>query len=383
MATTQSPPQYVKAIGLENVIALESEICFIDGQQGILIYRGYDIRDLAEHTTYEEVVHLLWYGKLPNRQELAQLTEQLQQNRAVSESVVDILRSVPAGTHPMHVLRTAVSDLSFFDAQADERSEEANYQKAIRLTAKLPGIVAMFDRLRKGKPLVRAEGKGSTAREFLYMLTGEEPGEMAERTMDIALILHAEHGLNASTFTGRVIASTLSDMYSAVTGAIGALKGPLHGGANVEVMKMLLEIDQKGLDPAEYVRQKLARKERVMGFGHRVYKTMDPRAAILRDMLKKLSEEKGDMRWYEYEMKIMEVMQQEKGLYPNVDFFSAPVYYLLGIDIDLYTPIFAMSRMAGWTAHVMEQYQHNRLIRPRAEYVGPKGLKVVPIDERE
>ncbi len=380
--TVKTPTEPVKAIGLENVIALESEICFIDGQKGILIYRGYEIQDLAANTSFEEVAHLLWYGKLPNRRELDTLLEQLRSERSLPEEVIDILRQAPAGVHPMAVLRTAISALSHHDAEAEDGSEEANYRKAIRLTAKLPGLVAMFDRLRKGKPVVYPRGEGSTAREFLYMLNGEEPGEMAERTLDIALILHAEHGLNASTFTGRVISSTLSDMYSAVTGAMGALKGPLHGGANMEVMRTLLEIDRQGIDPAEFVRQKLARKERVMGFGHRVYKTFDPRAAILRDMLKKLSEEKGEMKWYEYQMKMMEVMEKEKGLYPNVDFFSAPVYYLLGIDIDLYTPIFAMARMTGWTAHIMEQYRHNRLIRPRAEYVGPRGLKVEPIDRR-
>ncbi len=271
---------------------------------------------------------------------------------------------------------------SFHDPEAEDMSPEANYRKAIRITARIPTLIAAFDRARKGLEIVRPTKTNSTAYDFLYMLNGKEPGEAAVRTFDAALVLHAEHGLNASTFAARVIASTLSDIYSAVTGALGALKGPLHGGANVNVMKMLLEIDRTGADPAEYVRERLARKERIMGFGHRVYKVLDPRAAILREMLLDLSEETGNRKWYEISTAIKNTVEQEKGLYPNVDYFSASVYYMLGIDIDLYTPIFGMSRIAGWTAHVLEQWKDNRLIRPRAEYVGPRTLKVVPIEAR-
>ncbi|GIV57161.1 MAG: citrate synthase [Rhodothermaceae bacterium] len=372
----------IQARGLEGVVALDSELCFIDGQQGELIYRGYDIFDLARHATFEEVAYLLWNGRLPNRAERDDLLARLQAERTLPPMVSDVLGMTPEDAAPMAVLRTAVSALALFDGEAEDASPEANYRKALRLTARIPVIIAAFDRRRKGLEPVPPRRQGSTAYDFLYMLTGEEPGPAAERTFDTCLVLHAEHGLNASTFTARVIGATLSDMYSAVTGAIGALKGPLHGGANIEVMRMLLEIDRTGRDPVDYVRERLARKERIMGFGHRVYKTLDPRAAILREMVEALSEERGQRRWYDYSVKIMETMEREKGLYPNVDFFSASVYYMLGIDPDLYTPIFAMSRITGWTAHLLEQWKDNRLIRPRAAYVGPRGLTVRPLDER-
>jgi citrate synthase len=372
----------IKAEGLENVVALESEICSIDGQKGELVYRGYEIGDLAEHTSFEEVAHLLWKGELPTQQQLDALNDQLREARELSDPILDLLRQTPDDANPMAVLRTAVSALALHDSEANENSTEANYRKAMRLTAKMPTILAAYDRLRKGKEPVAPSKEGSIARDFLYMLNDEEPGEAAEHTFDVCLLLHAEHGLNASTFTNRVICSTLSDLYSSVSGAIGALKGPLHGGANIEVMKMLLELDESGEDPAAYIRQRLARKERIMGFGHRVYKTFDPRAAILRDMLKELSEERGDMRWYEAEHEILETMKAEKDLDPNVDFFSAAVYFMLGIDIDLYTPIFAMSRVVGWSAHAIEQLENNRLIRPRAEYVGPEARTVKPILDR-
>ena len=372
----------IKARGLEGVIALESELSFIDGQKGELIYRGYDIHDLAEQASFEEVVYLLWNGDLPTQSQLEALNEQLRAERALPEEVLELLRQTPSEAHPMAVLRTAVSALSHFDEEADEQSPEANRRKAIRLLAQMPTVIAAFDRIRKGKQPVAPLEEGSTAFNFLYMLTGEEPGEAAERTMDVCLVLHADHGLNASTFTARVISSTLSDMYSAVTGAIGALKGPLHGGANVEVMKMLFEIDKSGRDAADYVKQRLDSKERVMGFGHRVYKTMDPRADILRGMVEDLGEEKGERKWQEYSAAIMETVKSEKGLDPNVDFFSASVYYMLGIDPDLFTPIFALSRTAGWTAHLLEQWQDNRLIRPRAEYVGKKGRTLTPLGKR-
>lgn len=378
----ESTQQVVKARGLEGVVALDSEICFIDGQAGELIYRGYDIHDLAERASFEEVAYLLWNGELPDAEQLADLTERLQAERDVPETVLDLLARSPSDANPMAALRTSVSALALFDEEADEATREANYRKSIRLVGRIPTVIAAFDRLRKGKKPVAPKRDGSLAHNFLYMLNGEEPGQAAERTFDVCLVLHAEHGLNASTFAGRVIGSTLSDLYSAITGAIGALKGPLHGGANQEVMRMLRELDQSGKSPSEYVKAKLAARERVMGFGHRVYKTMDPRAAILREMVEGLSEETDSRKWFELSMEIMETMQNEKGLYPNVDFFSASVYYMLGIDIDLYTPIFALSRTSGWTAHLLEQWDDNRLIRPRAEYVGPRNKRVEPIENR-
>jgi len=369
-------PAPTKARGLEGVVALDSALCDIDGQKGELIYAGYDIRDLALETTFEEVAYLLWHGRLPNAGELSLLNEQLCAERMLPPMVMDLLVQTPEDANPMASLRTAVSMLALFDGEADDMSPEANLRKSIRLTARIPTIIAALDRVRKGKQPVAPRQKGSIAAEFLYMLNDEEPGEAAERTFDACLVLHAEHGLNASTFAGRVIGATLSDIYSAVTGAIGGLKGPLHGGANIEVMKMLLDIDREGSDPTEYIRERLKNKQRIMGFGHRVYKTLDPRAAILREMVEAVSEERGSRKWYDMSVAIMETMEKEKGLYPNVDFFSASVYYMLGIDTDLFTPIFAMSRITGWTAHLLEQWKDNRLIRPRAEYTGPRGLTV-------
>jgi citrate synthase len=288
----------------------------------------------------------------------------------------------PDDAHPVADKSKKVSSLALYNGEADTIKPEANRRKAARVLAQIPTIIAAFDRLRKGLDPVSPLDHGSMAHNFLYMLNDEEPGEAAERIFDVCLVLHADHGLNASTFTGRVIGSTLSDLYSAVSGAIGALKGPLHGGANREVMRMLLEIDEQGADPAEYVKEKLEAGERVMGFGHRVYRTMDPRAAILRDMVKELSEKEGEMKWYEYSMAILETMQEEKGIDPNVDFFSASTYYQLGLDPDLFTTIFALSRTAGWTSHLLEQWADNRLIRPRAQYVGEKNRTFVPLDER-
>ncbi|MFO8098925.1 MAG: citrate synthase [Salinibacter sp.] len=378
--TSDDPP--IKARGLEGVVALESSLSFIDGQTGELIYRGYDIHDLARGASFEEVVYLLANGSLPTEDELASLRQDLRSERALPAPVLDLLRNTPDDAHPMAVLRTAVSALGFHDDEADVMEEDANRRKAVRILAQIPTIIASFDRVRKGLDPVEPLEEGSMARNFLYMLNGEEPGEAAERIFDVCLVLHADHGLNASTFTGRVIGSTLSDMYSAVSGAIGALKGPLHGGANREVMRMLLEIDEQGADPAEYVKDKLSKGERVMGFGHRVYKTMDPRAAILRDMVEDLSEEAGEMKWYEYSMAILETMKDEKDIDPNVDFFSASTYYQLGLDPDLFTPIFALSRTAGWTSHLLEQWDDNRLIRPRAQYVGAKDQTFVPLADR-
>ena len=378
--TTDDAP--VKARGLEGVIALESELSSINGQEGRLIYRGYDINDLAEGASFEEVVYLLSNGELPTRDQLDDLRQQLRSERTLPTPVMEFLRNIPDDAHPMAVLQTVVSALGLYDDEANAMDEASNRRKAVRILARIPAIIAAFDRLRKGLEPIPPLEDGSMAHNFLYMLNGEEPGEAAERTFDVCLVLHADHGLNASTFTNRVIGSTMSDMYSAIPGAIGALKGPLHGGANREVMRMLLEIDEQGADPAEYVREKLAAGERVMGFGHRVYRTMDPRAAILRDMVQELSEKEGAMKWYEYSMAILETMRDEKGIDPNVDFFSASTYYQLGIDPDLFTPIFALSRTAGWTAHLFEQWADNRLIRPRAEYVGKRDRTFVPIDQR-
>jgi len=368
--------------GLEGVIALDSKISSIDGQEGVLIYRGYNIFDFAEKADFEEIAYLLWKGRLPNQAELSELQDEMKRQRVLPDAVMNLLRETPKNANGMAVLRTAVSALSFFDDHTEDSSPESNYNNAIRLTARIPTILAAFARLRKGLEPVAPLDSHSTAFNFLYMLNDEEPGEKAEATMDTALILHADHGLNASTFTGRVIGSTLSDMYSAVSGAIGALKGPLHGGANIKVMETLKHLRENDLDPVEYTKEALASKTKIMGFGHRVYKTMDPRATILRGMLSKLSEEKGDSYWLETGEKMMDTMVGEKNIYPNVDFFSAPVYYLLGIDSDLYTPIFAMSRVTGWTAHLLEQWEANRLIRPRAAYVGEQDLKYVPISER-
>lgn len=375
-------PDVAKARGLEGVVALDSKIAFIDGQKGELIYRGYDIRDLAKNASFEEVAYLLWNGELPTGTQLDELTELLQAERDLPPMIIDVLRQTPEDANPMAALRTAVSALALFDGEADDMSRSANYRKSIRLQARVPTIIAAFDRLRKGNEPIAPRKKESLAFEFLYMLNGVEPGAAAERTFDACLVLHAEHGLNASTFTGRVVGSTLSDIYSAITAAIGALKGPLHGGANQEVMKMLLELEHSGRDPESYVQDKLDRKERVMGFGHRVYKTLDPRAAILREMVEALSDETASRKSYEISSAIMHKMEEEKSLYPNVDFFSASVYYMLGIDIDLYTPIFALSRTSGWTAHLLEQWEDNRLIRPRAEYAGPSNKIVQPISQR-
>ena len=372
-----------KTRGLEGVTALDTELSFIDGQKGELLYRGYSIEDLAENASFEETCYLLWNGEMPNQAQLDEVTEQMRQARAVHPDLIDHLRHhTPADTVPMAAMRTALSMLAAYDEDAEDMSPEATRRTAMRLTAKLPTLVAAFDRIRKGKEVVPPTGTGSTAFDFLTMLNGEEPGPAAEKIMDAALVLHAEHGLNASTFTARVIGSTLSDMYSAITGAMGALKGPLHGGANIKVMEMLLEIDASGQSTDDYVAGKFERKEKIMGIGHRVYKTLDPRATILRNLLEGLSDEKGERRWMEMSDTIRTTIKEQKGLDANVDFYSASVYYLLGIETDLYTPIFAISRMSGWTAHLLEQWEDNRLIRPRAEYVGPKGKTVTPIGER-
>ncbi len=380
---SQTAPAPTKSRGLEGVTALDTEISAIDGQKGELVYRGYDIRDLAENACFEEVAYLLWKGSLPTQAQLDDLNAELRQARPVHPDLLDHLRHhTPKGANPMAAMRTALSMLAAYDDEADVMDADANYRKAIRITAKLPTLLAAFDRIRKGKEPLAPQQEGSMASDFLYMLNGEQPGPEAEKIMDAALVLHAEHGLNASTFTCRVIGSTLSDMYSAVVGAMGALKGPLHGGANIEVMKTLIALDESGETAQEFVDRKLEAKEKIMGIGHRVYKTLDPRATILRDMLSGLSEEKGEMKWLEMSDTIRTTVKETKGLDANVDFYSASVYYLLGIETDLYTPIFAISRMTGWTAHLLEQWQDNRLIRPRAEYVGARDLTVQPVGGR-
>lgn len=376
-------PTAVAGKGLEGVIAANSGICWIDGEAGVLSYRGIDIHDLAENSTFEETTYLLWNGLLPNRLELREFQSQLALSRELDRRIVDMLRSFPSSATPMEVLRTTVSALSFYDADEKDNSHDANVRKAYNLTAQIAMIVAIYDRLRKGKEIVPPDRSLSHAANFLWMLRGEKPSETAARTLDTALVLHADHELNASTFAARVIAATLSDIHSAITGAIGALKGPLHGGANENVMRMLLAIDKQGADPVEYVKGMLAAKQKVSGFGHRVYKTEDPRATHLRRMSEQLGKDAGNTRWFDMSRAIELYVNREKGLNANVDFYSASTYATLGIDIDLYTPIFAMSRIAGWAAHVIEQLDDNRLIRPRAEYVGPAyPAPYVPIAQR-
>jgi citrate synthase len=373
--------------GLEGVVVAQTRLSAINGTAGELIYGGYDIDDLARNTTFEEVCHLLWNGALPNRQQLAELNEQLDAERALSDEMLALLRTFPRDADPMAALRTATSALGMFDPKANDNSDAENRRKAILLTAKMPTAVAAFDRIRKGlDPVAPRQGLG-TAANFLYMLNGEESNETRVRTFDVGLVLHAEHGMNASTFSARVTAGTLADIYSAVTSAVGTLKGPSHGGANVEVMNMLREIDASSADPAEWIRDALGSGRRVMGFGHRVYKAVDPRATVLRELADQIMAEAGETKWLDLSDRIRVVMADEmqargKQIYPNVDFFSASVYSTLGIATDLFTTIFAMARVPGWTAHLLEQYADNRLIRPSQEYVGPRGLRVPPIDER-
>lgn len=365
--------------GLEGIVATTSSISSII--DGVLTYRGYNIDDLAENATYEEVVYLLWYGKLPNRAELDRFLGELSDNAQIPPQVVDLLRAVPKDANSMAALRTAVSTLALFDGEAHELDLETSRKIALRLQAKLPTIIAAFDRIRKGLEPVAPKAGAGIAENFLYMLTGKDPERIAVEALDKALVLHADHELNASTFAARVTVATLSDVYSGVTSAIGALRGPLHGGANEAVMAMLEEIGS--MDNVEsYIRDKLDRKEKIMGFGHRVYKNGDPRAKHLQKMSRELGKLTGNTNWYEMSVKIEKLVTGLKGLKPNVDFYSASVYTALEIPRDLFTPIFAMSRVSGWTAHILEQYENNRLIRPRAEYVGPADRKVEPIERR-
>ncbi|HTT72912.1 MAG TPA: citrate/2-methylcitrate synthase [Thermoplasmata archaeon] len=368
------------ARGLQDVVALESRICLIDGQQGRLIYEGYDIRDLAERSTFEEVAYLLWYGALPTRSQLDDLRQRFGQVRSLPEAMVRAVDAFPATAHPMDVLRTTVSALALFEPE-ETKPGSSSIGGAQRLTAVLPTILGQFHRRRAGLPPLKPRPEMSAAAYLLYALTDRAPTELETRAIDVALILHADHELNASTFAARVTASTLSDLYSAVTSAIGTLKGPLHGGANERVMELLDEIGTVDLAEA-VIKQKLTKHERIMGFGHRVYKVEDPRATILREWSHRLGEAKGNLRYYELLRKVEEVVHREKGLYPNVDLYSGSVYALLGLPRDLFTPIFAASRIAGWTAHVLEEYQDLRLIRPTAHYVGPTDLTYIPIGQR-
>jgi citrate synthase len=370
--------------GLEDVVAASSSICYLDGEHGVLAYRGFDIHDLADHATFEEVCYLLWHGRLPNKAELGELQSQLAVARPLPDGILRLIRSLPPAP-AMDALRTLVSALSHYDPGANDMSPEGRYRTSVRLTAQLGSIVAAYGRITAGGGYIEPDPALSHAANFLYMITGNRPSTLAARALDIALILHADHEFNASTFVARVAAATLTDVHSAITGGIGALKGPLHGGANADVMHMLLEFGQDVTDQKidELIRAKLARKEKIPGFGHRVYRTEDPRATHLRKMSEELGKRGGDLRWFQISQRIEQIVKAEKKLNANVDFYSATTYYYLGIPIDLFTPVFAVSRISGWTAHVLEQYAHNRLIRPRADYIGPSYPQTyIPLDRR-
>ena len=366
--------------GLEGIVATESSISSIIDDK--LTYAGYNIDDLAQNSSFEEVIYLLWYKKLPTKSELDQLKSDLANEMSIPQHVIDHLKSYDLNTvHPMAALRSAVSILGLHDEEADVMEDEANQRKAVRIQAKISTVVTAFARIRKGQEPIQPKENLSFAANFLYMLNGEEPKDLEVEAINKALVLHADHELNASTFTARVCVATLSDIYSGITAAIGALKGPLHGGANERVMQMLTEIgdEDKAID---YIKEKLENKEKIMGMGHRVYETGDPRAKHLREMSSELTKITGNTKWYNMSVKIEEYIKEHKGLPANVDFYSASVYHSLGIDHDLFTPLFAVSRTSGWLAHILEQYQDNRLIRPRAEYVGPKNQTYTPIEER-
>ncbi len=376
---TQPAPH--SAPGLEDVVTGPSSICFIDGREGRLLYRGYDINDLVEHSTFEEVAFLLWHGRLPVKKELVEHERALAASRKLPGKLLALLKTFPRKSTPTEVLRTTVSALSLYDSDAENNSREASIRKTMRLTGQIATIVAAWTRIRGGKAPVTPNARLSAATNFLYMLHGKKADPLWVKTFDIALILHADHELNASTFSARVTASTLSDLHSAITSAIGTLKGPLHGGANEQVVRMLHEIGEP--ERAEvWIKNALGQKRRIMGFGHRVYKTEDPRAAHLRRMAEALGRQAGNLKWYEILRIVERVVREEKGLYPNVDLYSGACYYTMGIPVDFYVPIFAVSRISGWAAHVLEQHADNRLIRPRAEYVGPTRLSYVPIEQR-
>ncbi len=372
------------ARGLEGVSAAETEMSWVDGANGVLLYVGIPIGELATHSTFEETVYLLWNRRLPNRRELDQFTAEIRAAYALPAPLISLIQQMPKNAPPIHVLRTLVSSMASFDPKPDDTSVEGLRARGLNIMAKVPALLAYFDRFRKGRPFVAPDTSLNVAGNFLYMLNGQKPTETMNRALDVCLILHTDHGLNASTFTARVIASTLSDMYSCITGAIGALKGPLHGGANEVVMHMLNEIGS--IDKVEvYIKAKLEKKDKVMGFGHRVYKAYDPRARFLKAFSKDLAQQTGNMKYYEMSAKIEQVMADAvaaRGIYPNVDFYSATTYHCIGLDLDLFTPMFAIARVGGWAGHVIEQRSHNRLIRPSSDYTGPKDAPYVPIDQR-
>ena len=372
------------ATGLRGVVAASSSIGDVNGEKGELIYQGVNIHDLATKSTFEEVAFLLWNGRLPKSAELDELRKNLAASYELPWEAVELIKGMASRApkaDPMDMLRTVISALAMFDEEKRDLSREASIRVATRLTARFPAIVAAIDRARNGLEIVRPKPELNIATNFLYMLKGNMPDEFDAHVLDVALILQADHELNASTFTARVVAGTLADMYSAVTAALGALSGPLHGGANTAIMKILLEIDDVN-KVEDYVKDALSKKKKIMGFGHAVYKTEDPRATHLRRFSKEMGERKGNPKWYEITAKLEEIMKREKNLLPNVDAYSASTYYMMGIPLDLYTPIFAISRISGWTAHILEQYADNKLIRPRAEYVGPRNVPYVPIEER-
>jgi citrate synthase len=382
--TTDTKPKAAPKGGLEDVVAATSAICYLDGERGVLAYYGYDIHDLGEKASFEEVCYLLWHGRLPNRAELGDLQSQLAAARPLSEAVLRLMKQLPS-SDGMDALRTLTSILGHFDPEASDNSHAANYRKAVRLTAQIASLVATYGRLQAGGGPIQPDPALGHAANFLYMFTGKRPDALSTRAFDIALVLHADHELNASTFAARVAAATLTDLHSAIVGAIGALKGPLHGGANADVMRLLIEIgpDAPAEKIDEAIRAKLARKIKIPGFGHRVYRTEDPRATHLRRMSEELGKRAGNTRWFEMSRRIEQVVTTEKKLNPNVDFYSASTYYTLGIPIDLFTPIFAVSRISGWTAHCLEQYSNNRLIRPRTDYIGPPyPQRFVALDQR-
>ncbi len=381
MADKTNPPTAASAAGLRGVSAATSSVSDVNGEKGQLIYQGYDIHDLAAQSTFEEVTFLLWNKRLPKREELDELKQALAAAYELPQEIIDLMKRFPREADPIDVLRTTVSALEFYDPTSRDLSRAASIKTAIRLTAQFPTIVAAGERIRKSQEPVKPNPQLNIAANFLYMLKGEPPSEHDARVFDVALVLHADHELNASTFTARVVAGTLADMYGAVTAAIAALSGPLHGGANTNVMKMLLEIGEPaGVE--SYIKKALAEKRKIMGFGHAVYRTEDPRATHLRKFSKEMGERAGNTKWYEISRKVEEVMMREKQLFPNVDFFSASTYYMMGIPLDLYTPIFAVSRISGWTGHILEQYADNKLIRPRAEYVGAREARYLPIENR-
>ena len=370
--------------GLEDIVVASSSICYLDGERGVLAYRGHDIHDLADHATFEEVCHLLWHGRLPSRSELGETQSQLAAARPLPEGVMRLMRSLPA-TNSMDTLRTLTSALAHYDAGANDMSPDGRYRTSVKLTAQLGTLVATAARIASGGGAIDPDPALSHAANFLYLLKGARPNALEARALDIALVLHADHEFNASTFAARVAAATLTDVHSTMTAAIGALKGPLHGGANTDVMNLLLQMGPDAPDQKieEIIRAKLAKKEKIPGFGHRVYRTEDPRATHLRKMSEELGRLSGNLRWFQMSQRIEQVVKAEKKLNANVDFYSATTYHALGIPVDLFTPVFAVSRIAGWTAHVLEQYSNNRLIRPRAEYTGPSyPQSYVPLDRR-